>query len=85
MDEVRYASMVVKHAGTEVKHKDTVGVTSTYTGVAAPDGNAFVDPRRLDKAFFFMRNGQKVYHIHLYQHKKQVCKSLINRVKSNEI
>ena len=81
MDEVNHA----RHARLVVKHEDTVGVTSTYTGVAAPDGNAFVDPRRLDKAFLSSRNGQKVYHIHLCQHKKHISNLLINRVKSNEM
>jgi len=47
--------------------------------------NGKIDPRRLDKAFLSSRNGQKVYHIHLCQHEKQACKSLINRVKSNEM
>ena len=68
-----------------VKHTSTGGVTSIYTGVAAPEQNAFVDPRRPAKAFFFIRNDKKVYGSDLCQHKKHISNLLINRVKSNEM
>jgi len=75
----------MKHANTEVKHKDTGGVTSIYTGVAAPEQNTFVDPRRPVKAFFNVRNDKKVCGSDLHQHKKHISNLLINRVKSNEM
>jgi len=68
--------------GIAVKHRQKYGVNVYIDGVGALEQNAFVDPRRLAKAFFFMRNGQKVYHIHPYQHKKRISKSLINRVET---
>jgi len=68
-----------------VKHRQKYGVNVHIDGVAAPEQNAFVDPRRLVKAFFFMCNDKKVYGSDLCQHEKHISNLLINRVKSNEM
>ena len=68
-----------------VKHRQKYGVNVYIDGVAAPEQNAFVDPRRLEKAFFNVRNDKKVYGSDLCRHKKHISNLLINRVKSNEM
>ena len=68
-----------------MKHESTDGVTSIYTGAGEMKENGKVDPRRLVKAFFFMRNDKKVYGSDLCRHKKHISNLLINRAKSNEM
>ena len=68
-----------------MKHKSMGGVTSIYMGAGEMKENGKIDPRRLVKAFFFMRNDKKVCGSDLCQHKKHISNLLINRVKSNEM
>ena len=65
-----------------MKHECVVGVTIYNHGVIDPGRKRFVDPRHLEKEFFFMRKAQKVIHIMASAHNKACYNSLIHKVKA---
>ena len=74
--------MVHRNIQTVPERKQTMGVTSIYSGVASAVRNRFVDPRRPVKEFFFMRKQQKVSWIMASVHNKASYNALIHRVKA---
>ena len=77
-----YEQTVNERKWTVLKRKQVVGVTIYNHGVIDPGRKRFVDPRHLEKEFFFMRKAQKVIHIMASAHNKASYNSLIHKVKT---